>query len=41
MPGGGPGSPLTIALTELLDAFAGSSALSGKGLSVKYELKAN
>lgn len=33
MPGGGPGSPLTIALTELLGAFAGSSPLAGKGLT--------
>ena len=33
LPVGGTGSPLTIALTELLIAFAGSEALSGKGLS--------
>ncbi len=29
MPGGGPGSPLTLGLTELLTAFAGSGAVTG------------
>lgn len=33
LPGGNAGSPLTIALTELLGAFVGSPALAGKGLT--------
>jgi RHS repeat-associated protein len=33
MPGNGPGSPLTIALTELLTSFIGSGSVAGKGLT--------
>jgi RHS repeat-associated protein len=33
LPGGGAGSPITMTVTELINAFSGTSFITGKGLS--------